>query len=257
MMADKDIAKDLQISKDGNEDESQVEITEDSKDSQPEKMLPVSRVTELVKKAKYDGERKMQEQLEAAQKKIEQLEGQQPQQPVQQPAPENTNPGVDPAKIQEQVMQLMQQKMQEDEQKRYQEQLEQEVNEVAQNYFGKLAKGKDLYDDFDAVTADFDATAFPQLVYLATQMDNTAAIIYELQKNPTKLTHLASLVEKSPNMAKKQIEALSQSISQNEQAKNNEQAVQEPLNRMKPSPVGTDNGSRSVRDFKSSPFLRG
>jgi hypothetical protein len=157
----------------------------------------------------------------------------------------------------QQVMQMVQQKQQEEAEKAHQAQLEKEVNEVAQQYFGKLAQGKEMYEDFDAVTANFDPAAFPQLVYLATQADNTAAIIYELQKNPSKLATLATLVERSPAMARAELAKLSQSIKTNEDAKNNLQQAQDPLNRLKPSPVGTDNGTKTVRDFKAANYLKG
>jgi hypothetical protein len=247
----KDIAEELQ------DTNVSVEEAKDIAESPPpEKMLPASRVNELVQKAKRDGARKMQEQLDAANQQIEQLQAQQGQQAaVQQQPPQQQ--GVDAQQIQQQVMQMMQQKMQEDEERRHKEQLEKEVNEVAEQYFGKLAQGKEMYEDFDAVTANFDPAAFPQLVYLATQADNTAAIIYELQKNPSKLATLATLVERSPAMARAELAKLSQSIKTNEDAKNNLQQAQDPLNRLKPSPVGTDNGTKTVRDFKAANYLKG
>lgn len=252
----KDIAEELQDTNVGEELEAKAEET-----APPEKMLPASRVNQLVQQAKRDGARKMQEQLDVAKQQIEQLQAQQGQQqaPVQQQqqAQQPQGQNVDAQAIQQQVMQLMQQKMQEDEARRHQEQIEKEVNDVAQQYFGKLAQGREAYEDFDAVTADFDPAAFPQLVYLATQADNTAAIIYELQKNPAKLANLATMVDKSPAQARKMIAQLSESIKMNDDAKRNLQEAQDPLNRLKPSPVGTDSGTKTVRDFKSANYLKG
>ena len=88
-------------------------------------------------------------------------------------------------------------------------------------------------------------------------MDNTPAIIYELRKNPGKLADLAVLVERSPNMARSELTKLSESIKRNDEAKRTLQEAQDPLNRLKPSPVGADNGKRTIRDYKNSPFLRG
>lgn len=257
----KDIAEDLLQDTDVGVEEAQAETPP------PEKMLPASQVNELIKKAKRKGEQKMQEQLDAAKQQIEQLQAQQaqlglqntaqtgsPQAPQQQ---QGQQQGVDPQQIQQQVMQLLQQKQQEDEQKRHQEQIEQEVNQVAQQYFGKMAQGKDMFEDFEAVTADFNPAEFPQLVFLANQMDNTPAIIYELRKNPGKLADLSVLVEKSPSMARNELSKLSESIKRNDEAKRNLQEPQDPLNRLKPSPVGTDSGTRNVRDFKSASYLKG
>lgn len=261
----KDIAEDLLQDADVGEEE----VLKDTEAAPPEKMLPASQVNELIKKAKRKGEQKMQEQLDAAKQQIEQLQTQQAQQQLQntaqtgspQQAPQQQQQGqqqgADPQQIMQQVMQQLAQKQQEEQEKREREQLEQEVNQVAQQYFGKMAQGKDMYDDFEAMTADFNPAEFPQLVFLANQMDNTPAIIYELRKNPGKLADLAVLVEKSPSMARNELSKLSDSIKRNDEAKRNLQEPQDPLNRLKPSPVGTDNGTKSVRDFKQASYLKG
>ncbi len=250
----KDIAEELQDTDVGIED-----ATQEAESTPPEKMLPASQVNELIKKAKRKGEQKMQEQLDAAKQQIEQLQSQQGQQPAaqqQQQPMQQQQQGMSPEQMQ-QVMQMVQQKQQEEQARAHQEQIEKEVNDVAQQYYGKLAQGKQMFEDFDAVTADFDPAAFPQLVYLATQADNTAAIIYELQKNPAKLAQLSVMVDKSPAQARKMIASLSESIKTNDDAKRNLQEAQDPLSRLKPSPVGTDNGTKTVRDFKAANYLKG
>jgi len=259
----KDIAEELLQETDVGD----AEVLKDADVPPPEKMLPASQVNELIKKAKRKGEQKMQEQLDAAKQQIEQLQAQQAEQGLQNTAQtgspqapqqqQGQQQGVDTQQLMQQVMQQLQQKQQEDEQKRQADQLEQEVNQVAQQYFGKMAQGKDLFEDFEAMTADFNPAEFPQLVYLASQMDNTPAIIYELRKNPGKLADLAVLVEKSPTMARSEIAKLSESIKRNDEAKRTLQEAEDPLNRLKPSPVGTDNGTKNVRDFKAAPYLRG
>jgi hypothetical protein len=250
----KDIAEELQQTNVGEE-----EAVREAESPPPEKMLPASRVNQLVQQAKRDGARKMQEQLDAAQQQIEQLQGQQGQQSLQQQAQPPQQPQGQQGMSQEQmqqVMQMVQQKQQEQAEAAHRQQLEKEVNDVAEQYFGKLAEGREAFEDFDAVTADFDPAAFPQLVYLATQSDNTAAIIYELQKNPAKLAQLSVMVDKSPAQARKMMASLSESIKTNDDAKRNLQEAQDPLSRLKPSPVGTDNGTKTVRDFKNSSYLK-
>lgn len=251
----KDIAEELQ----GATVDEQLDSKEDN-DNPPEKMLSVSRVNELVKKAKRDKEKQMQEQLDAAKQQIEQLQAQQGQngqnqqnaQPQQQQQPQ-----VDMEQIQQNIMAQMQQKMEEQERLRHQEQMQREVEQVAHEYTGKMSQGKDLYDDFEAITADFNPAEFPQLVFLANQMDNTADIIYDLQKNPAKLAQLLVWMDKSPSMARKELGKLSTSIKDNQSAKKNLQEAQDPLARLKSSPTGTDNGTKSLRDLKAASFLRG
>lgn len=220
-------------------------------DSPPEKMLTASQVNDLVKKAKRKGEQKMQEQLDAARQEIEQLRMQQGQ---QQEAPQQG--GFDPAQLQQLVAQQIAQQQEEAQRKQAEAQLHDEVNQVAQQYFGKMAQGSSLYEDFDAITADFNPAEFPQLVYLANELDNTAAVIYELRKNPGKLAQLATLVKESPGIARSELNNLSQSIKRNDDAKRNLQEPQDPLSRLKPSPVGTDSKEKTIRDFKNASFLR-
>ena len=248
----KDIAEDLQDLVVGQEE------LKDSTETPPEKMLTASQVNELVKRAKRKGEQKMQEQLDATRQELEQLKAQQgqqqeaPQQQQQQPPQ-----GIDPAQLQQLVAQQIAQQQEEAMRKQHEEKLHQEVNQVAQQYFGKMAQGTSLYEDFEAITADFNPAEFPQLVYLANELDNTAAVIYELRKNPGKLAQLATLVKESPGIARSELNNLSQSIKRNDEAKRNLQEPQDPLNRLKPSPVGADNGQKTVKDFKGASFLRG
>ena len=170
----------------------------ESKESPPEKMLTASQVNELVKRAKRKGEQKMQEQLDATRQELDQLKAQQGQQqaPVEQQQGQQQAPqGLDPAALQQLVAQQIAQQQEEQMRKQHEEQMHQEVNNVAKQYFGKMAQGTTLYEDFDAITADFNPAEFPQLVYLANELDNTAAVIYELRKNPGKLAQLATLVK--------------------------------------------------------------
>lgn len=253
-MDKKEFAEDLQDKE--LESHDSTEQSEESEHS--EKMLPVSRVNQLIQKAKRDGEKKMQQQLEEAQAQLQQMQNGQGNQQPQQAAPQSMGgmQQLSPEQIQQQIADAVKQTLMQEQKARQQEQLQKEVQEVADRYYSKMNSGKDLYEDFDAVTADFDPAAFPSLVYLANEFDNTPAIIYELQKNPSKLASLAVLVEKSPQMARTQLNRLSQSIQENLKAKNEEQDTQEPLNRMKPSTVGADTGKMGIRDLKKADFLR-
>jgi len=128
---DKDIAEELQETI-----VDEAEAPKEAEATQPEKLIPVSRVNELVKKAKYHGERKMQEQLDAARQQIEQLQAQQGQQPVQQPQgqqpqQQQQQQGMSPEQMQ-QVMAMVQKQQQDQQEKAHQAQLEKEVNDVAE-----------------------------------------------------------------------------------------------------------------------------
>jgi hypothetical protein len=239
-----------------------------SHESEPEETLPKSRVTELIKKAKYKGEKKLMDELEAAKQQIEELKAQQAQQsapaaaPVQQAQQmggmQQQQPQFDPQQMQAQIMQQIQAEMLKRQQEEHQAQLEKEVSAVANQYYAKMAQGKEHFDDFEAVTADFDPAAFPQLVYMANEADNTAQIIYELKKNPQKLATLATLVERSPQMARSELAKMSNAIKTNQEAVANAKQPNDPLSRLKPTQAGADSGTpTSIRDLKNSPFLRG
>lgn len=157
---------------------------------------------------------------------------------------------VDPEAIKQQIMNDLREQMQQANTQRAQEELEKEANKIADAYKAKMSTGKDTYEDFDDVMSDFNPAAFPNLVFLANQVDNTPAVMYELMKNPSKWATLAVLSERDPNAAQSMISKISASIKANEQAKADEKNVPAPLGRMSSSTTGQDNGTKTVRDFK-------
>lgn len=217
-----------------------------------EKMLPVSRVNELVKKAKLKGRDQMQQQLEELQRENESLK--------QQPPLGGQGSPVDSEAIRKQVYEDLVAQLQQQQEAQAQEQLKQEAQKLATDYHSKMSSGKEQFDDFEEIVADFDPSAFPQIVYLANNTDNTAAVMYELAKNPQKLATLSVLSERDPRAAQAMINRLSSSIKVNEQAKAQEKSVNAPLNRMQSSPSGQDTKNVNdfdVKDFQKMSFLRG
>ena len=245
----KDVAEDLR------DTENMEQLAETGETEEPEKTLPVSRVNELVKKAKHKGERKMQDKLDALTQEIQQLKASQGQE--QSPGGIGGISQVNPDQIRQQILDQVKQDIMSQQEEQQRKLIEDQARQVADQYHAKMGQGKDKYDDWDSVISDFEPEAFPELVYLANQTDNTADIIYELRKNPTKLVTLNNLVKASPRLAQAELAKLADSIKANQNAKLAENQVEEPLDRMKPSTVGVDNGSRSIRDLRSQPSLRG
>ncbi len=144
---------------------------------------------------------------------------------------------------------------QQEEQKRAH--FEQQMQDVAQNYLLKMEKGKNVYDDFEAVTSSFEPEAFPKVVQLVSQMDNAADVIYELSKNPSKLVTINELANRSHKMAQSQLNSLVESIKMNQQAKENNVRTNPPLAKTQPSTsAGVDTGAKTIADFKKMPWLR-
>lgn len=143
----------------------------------------------------------------------------------------------------------------------YQQQVKEAADRESQRIVGefrsKLAAGKDKYADFDEV---IDESSLPSIAYiaqLANEVDNTADVMYEVMKNPSKIASLMVLGQTNPALAKRQMKQLSESIKSNEKALS-QKAPAQPLSHLRPSNVSSDNGSpSSVSDFKRMSWLKG
>ncbi len=168
------------------------------------------------------------------------------------------SPGFDEEALIQKATARMQQ--QQDEQRKTLEAKQQqaEVDEIARTYLEKMSQGKEIYEDFDEVTADFNPGAYPQVTIMASQQDNLPDIMYELSKNPQKLTHLHVLAVTNPAQARKEMTKLSQSIKKNDNAIANNVKSPAPLSKLKTSATaGQDNGKRSISDLRKQDYLRG
>lgn len=221
-----------------------------------EKMLSQTQVNQIVQREKANATAKAKR--EAEQEYLRQLEmlkeGQKPETEEVVPRRTTAQPATDIDRdalyqeMQERFNQQMQQK-----------QLEAEIQQVANTYLSKMADGKNNYQDFDSVTAEFDPSAFPQLVYLISGIDNAADVVYDLAKNPTKLVTLDALAQRAPKQAQAELNKLALSIKDNQQAQQEaaHQTVEAPLDRMQPGNIRSGNGKLSIRDLRTQPWLRG
>lgn len=214
-----------------------------------EKMLPVSRVNEIVKKQKLEAEQRARRQLEEEyQRKL--METQQISQ-NQSNYLETNSREVDADAIARKVRENLEQEMQ-------QRAIEQEIREVANNYLAKMNLAKSSYDDFDEVTKDYNAAAFPQLTYLVSGMENGGDVMYDLLKNPSKLSTIDSLANKDPHLAHRELLRLSQSINENKRAKEEAQqvSINSPLDRLNASRTTGSSGKLSIDDLRNNPLYR-
>lgn len=90
---------------------------------------------------------------------------------------------------------------------------------------------------------------------LANNFDNTADIMYELGKNPSKAVILKQLAQLNPKMGVLEIQRLSDSIKQNQNARQVPSA-QPALSQLTPSLTKTDNGPVTVSDYRNQAWLR-
>ena len=198
------------------------ESPQEVKEEVSEKMIPASRVEELIKKAKLKGRDAMQDELEALRAENSQLKS------------GNGSMGgmaapIDVEALKKDMYDGFQRQLQEEQEVKAQAEMRAEAERMAQEYHGKMKAGAEQFEDFNEITADFNPASFPNLVYLANQTDNTPAVIYELMKNPTKLAMVTVLADRDPQAALNQINKISASIKANQQAKAQEQEVPAPI----------------------------
>lgn len=213
-----------------------------------EPMLPQSKVNEIVGRAKqaaYEkAKREAMQELEANAQA--QLEAQRPEQQMA------GQPAYDIDAMTQQIRERLIREAEEQRQREESERYALEMNRIANDYYTKMGKGSELYDDFAEVTKDLNPASFKHLVILAADMDNTAEIMYELSQNPIKMLEIDTLAERDPNLAKRELVRLNKSIDANREALSNNRAASEPLSRMKPSSAASaDGGAMSLRDFKA------
>jgi hypothetical protein len=126
---------------------------------------------------------------------------------------------------------------------------------MVNEFVDKMRTGKSKYSDFDETVMPLDIPSIPHVVELANGADNTADIMYELGKNPSKVAIISALAVTNPNLAKIEMAKLSNSIKANQAAANQSDARM-PLNQETPTNFAADNGKMSRAELKKQPWLR-
>jgi hypothetical protein len=158
---------------------------------------------------------------------------------------------VDPEAIKQQILADLKAQFQQASEAKAEAELQAEAQRIAGEYHSKMKSGRDKYDDFDDVMADFNPQAFPNLVYLANQLDNTPDVMRELMQNPQKWSTVTVLSERDQQAAQNYLNRISQSIKANELAKAAERDVAPPLSRLSSSTTGQDSGKpATMQDMK-------
>jgi hypothetical protein len=135
---------------------------------------------------------------------------------------------------------------------------EEQAKAMAKEFFTKIDAGKANLPDFDKVIADsqVDFRHIPYHVQLANMCENTAEIMYDLAKNPSKIGQIQNLIDidlragRQPKLALTEMKKLASSIKENGTA-SNFKAPNEPLSQLRPSSAGTGKqGPLSVGDYR-------
>jgi len=124
------------------------------------------------------------------------------------------------------------------------------------NFAQQLDGGKNKYSDFGETVAGLgDLRNIPHIVQLATETGMADDVLYELGKNPGKVATLTILSSLNPQLAKIEMQKLKDSIVKNQDASKSPE-VPDPLSQITPSTVGTDSGSKTVKDLRKMPWAR-
>ena len=220
-------------------------------DSGTEKTLTTNQVNDIVKREKAHAAERARQQAQAEyQAELEKVRAEAAGKPA-------SKGEIDATAIKQQVYEQFMQDLQKHRDEVERKTQEDELKTIADQYYLKMGKGSQLFEDFNEVMGDFEPDKFPNAVMLAAQMENTPEIMYELANNPSKLLEIDGLAKTSPKLATKQLERLSKSIANNLEAKTNNVSAPPPLSKLKSSSVGMDSGKMTLKDFKNAPWLKG
>jgi len=228
-----------------SESSSGISSSTESYTAPVEKMISQSKVDEIVKSVKYEGNRRLDE---LRQKYESGSSNNAAPVPAQQAnvSKDDVSKMIQGA-LQNELSTLARQAEEQVQQK--------QVNELVNNFTSKMDAGKEKYSDFDDVTKNINFGAIPHTVArLTTEIDNGTDVIYELAKNkPMQLMQLESLLSTQPHLARQALRELSESIKVNDKGKQVQHA-REPLSQLAQSNVGVDDGSDlSIGDLRKNP----
>lgn len=245
----------------------------------PEKLVPQSRVNEIVKErmeaARKDGyekgrtEASTEHQMSAnLQQPYVSVNNQQTQIPYQQKTLETQGYGQQQApspaqtvnsqqEIQRLIDEGVSRKMAEQQQAYMDNQRQAEIQQSI-NTFASRVGGAYQSDPEFARTVDSLQLQKPEnlnLIRLANLVDNPIDVLKEFKSNPSHIAGLGYLANTNPQMAIEAMHKLSNSIKTNQTATIQKQA-NAPLSQITPSTVTTDNGDRTVSDLRKASYLR-
>jgi hypothetical protein len=208
----------------------------------PEEMVPKSRVNDIVHqrtKAAYEkGRRETQAEYEARTTNYNQS--------VQ------ANPSISSdmlAEIKSNVVNDLKREIEENNTKQY-------YDHVSKQFVQRIEAAKSKYPEIDKTLLSLNiGNRFP-LVEMLTHVDNTAEMANHLGQNKHEVARLMMIARETPDLLPETLQQLSDSLKANQMAANQPREA-EPLSQIKPSTTGLDSGSKTQRDWKRNPMLRG
>lgn len=206
-----------------------------SEQTQAEKMLSQSEVNRIVAGRLKEQERRLQQQYA-------------PQQPVAQQQAQTMGGISQPS--QTDLQQMIRQEAMNMARMEH-------ANKVAQSYSQKINSEMNSDPEFAELYSELNIESHPDMVFLVNDLDNTAAVVKDMAKNPGKFAQVMMLARGgNQQLAFKELKKLSDSIKANDAAKK-QTIPPAPLSQMKPSHLSAGDGKLTVKDFKANPKYRG
>lgn len=131
-----------------------------------------------------------------------------------------------------------------------------QATRILDEFIGKIECGKAKHPDYEESVATLNIHKAPWIIRALNAVDNTADVLYDLSKNPFKYQVIKELARDNEKGARIELGKLAGSIKKNEAALKNRSDVPEPLEQVKSSNAGVDNGNLSVRDMQSQSFCQ-
>ena len=212
-----------------------------------DELLPKSTVSKIVARERQKADAKAYER--GKREALMQLQQEQMQQQVQtQPSSIGGMQQLSQADIEKLIADRTSQVLQEN----IQQHVTQLQNkQLVDSFVSKMQAAEQKYPGLEKQLSELDYESMTPLIKMANDMENTGDIMKELIDNPSKMGNMLTLLYTQPNMAKRAMNELSNSIKQNEAAKAEEAQARDPMSQLRPSSsAGMESGPMSVNDFR-------
>jgi hypothetical protein len=244
--------------------ENQVEAVQEQEAEQapavqqePEKMLTQSEVNKLVGKIREETKertyRKARQEIMAELQQQVTPDQQQADNSIARQAAQATMGGMsnlNPEQIRQLIAEETAKQTQAIREHQEQEMHRQNMSRIASNFIQKMEAGKEKHPEFESKVAMLNLPSIPEIVHLAEGVENTADVMMDLAENPHKISNLLTLYARNPALAQAGMNKISESIKQNDIAKNMSMPS-DPYQSIKPSASAkTGDGNLSVSDLQ-------
>jgi hypothetical protein len=208
-------------------------------ETQTEKMIPQSQLEKIVKLAKRDSERSGYE------KARNEYAGYQAPQEQQAPSMGGMIQ-MTPEQLEQRILETANKVA-----------TRQMADTIEKDFYRSVDEAKDADPEFAIKYDKLNIEQHPELILWTHGMENRTKVLGDLAENPTKFANILMLAKSGlGELAKDELRKISSSMKANQEALK-QPVANEPLDHLKPSSIGTDNGSMTVSDFKSQSWLRG